>query len=106
VGDEAGPFLRHDLHRFAREHGAHIVMTVPSRLPMRPGDAFFEELAAGSAGSCGLEVADVRERMRATFQAAGVDSLYSVAVTLSLDPDRSGVTTIEHFREPGGFWFK
>lgn len=106
AGDEGGPHLRRELTSYAREFGAHVAMTVPARARMCPGDPFFEDVAHESAVSSRLKIDEVRERIRASFLQSGTEYLYGVAITVSLEAARAGVTSVEQFREPGGFWFK
>ncbi|MCC6994168.1 MAG: methyltransferase [Deltaproteobacteria bacterium] len=106
VGDEGGPALRGELTRFARDHDAHVVMTLPARLRMREGDSLFEELARSSAAACGIDEGEVRQRLQVHLRATKLDYLYSAALTVHMDAARAGLVVIDHAREPGGFWFK
>ncbi len=105
AGDESGPVLAAELAAFAAAHGARVVSTVPGRLHLRPGAGPLEELAAGTAAFTGLALELVRERLSAHVEETGLDYLYAMISTVSLEEPGSS-TVIEHFREPGGFWFK
>ncbi|MCC6994142.1 MAG: methyltransferase [Deltaproteobacteria bacterium] len=98
TGDEDGPHLRRELTRFADEHGLHIVMTVPRRARMRPGDRLFEYLAQTCVQPARPEIQAARELLGRHLEARKAHFLYSVFLTLTHDPRRPGVQMTQHFR--------
>jgi hypothetical protein len=105
LGDEAGPTPRAELSAFAEKHRLRIVSTVPARLPLQRGDTMFEGLTWTCAAAGNLDQDMVRDRFEAHLKQLKADFLYTYFLTIS--HARAGELILtEHFRRPGGFWFR
>jgi len=106
LGDLDGPTPRAELARYAKEQGLHVVMTVPARLPMHPGSPMFDGLVWTCAEASGLSTEVVQRRYAEHLQQLGADHLYTFFLTISQGRARPEFQLTEHFRRPGGFWFR
>lgn len=106
LGNSEGPAPRAELERYAHEHRLKIVMTVPARLPLRPGTPMFDGLSWTCAAAGSLDEQNVRERFARHLESLEADSLYTFFLTVSKGSSHPGLLMTEHFRRPGGFWFR
>lgn len=105
LGDAEGPHPRAELTAFAEEHGLRVMMTFSARKPLVPGATMFEGLSRSCSVAGGLDFDTVRERFRAHLETERADHLYLYFLTVSRAGRPEFVMT-EHYRRPGGFWFR
>ena len=108
LGDAAGPHPRGELARTAAEKGWRITFTLPTRAPLRPGEAVFERLVDTSAalGAPEGERATVAARLAEHLSSLGADHLYLYYMTVTTAAARPGLSVTTHYRRPGGVWFR
>jgi len=106
LGGESGPHAEAEFAEYAQQQGCQIMMTVPARARLRPGDRLFEVLAHSCAAPHALPIEQVRRRMQQHFAARGAEYLYLSFLTITLAGPRPGLQMTQQFKHEGGFWFR
>ena len=105
LGDDDGPAIREQLDALADDLGLRLACTVPSRAAIEPGSKLLEGLVGSYAAATEMPKTTLRRHLLLGLEETGATYLYFyfLAVTRS---ERPGLLMTEHYRQPGGFWYR
>lgn len=98
VGDERGPHLLAELAQYAAQQGLQIAVSVPARVPLRPGDHLFEVLADRCQRLGGLRIEAARKRLQQHFAASRGEYLYRLFLTISRSRSRPALKVATYYQ--------
>ncbi len=104
LGNDDGPQPRAELGEFAAANGLRVIMTVPARLPLALGTPMFDGLVMTCAHAAEISADLVRQKFAAHLEQLQANYLYTYYLTISRGS--AGLLLTEHFRRPGGFWYR